>query len=531
MAMTTQRLMRASMLVLLLGLFSYVGCFDSGKSALDSDAKGPVDLSLDEGGTDLLVDFTSDSPETILDVVLPDGGDDLDRPDSAGDADVLVSSCSSVTGLSPFVMEIVFPGTQPNRWDGGGDPQSHSGLVYVFANEAVPESSYYSRVLELSSADGSGSFYVQYGFPKDYRIPVEPGETLMADIVAYNPWWSENYLFLRDQSGALRFFGYSGAGGSMPSSCYQGADCITVEQQPNHCSPVEGECGMETYPPLAFLEGGEMFGPLVEMGTMPTQEEVGVHRRFIGAFSRITTDMQCVDYPDRWIAAAIFGNQEWSQCHCDSQVDCALDEVCETEVGRCVPNLCIGISCAGGETCDPYKGCIPDDSVWDMTCETSDDCLTDSECSAVCNPLMQVCVPNQCCLDGCYPGCSPLASLCFECLNDCMCGADQPVCLKGSRQCSECDSEKLVGGDSPYFVGPGSSALICIPEGEPGLEALLAHIHPDVECMMSGVENGCSAQGLRACFFDGQALLPEEAFDLLCQISRIDGVRSIHPQF
>ncbi len=467
------------------------------------DVQGPGDSTTD-----------TDSREVGLDVL--DGGSD--------GMDVVVGPCDPLPELVPFSVEIFFDEgywfDQEFKYDGPAHVVRPVPDT-TFAGASGAEVKLYLVDLDLSAT-------VKYVFPNHQRLPVVTGEEVQVEIWIQRPWWQTRYLMIRDLDGAPRAVVFSGADLIHSHS----GKSVWFTQEATDCPGVSHACGPETRPRI-------LLAWVFSAGIMPlNQGEVtavaipGGHYKLYGISSRKTdSNDQCADYPYQWVDLLVLGNHRHNQCHCVDHDDCTRAHRCETEVHRCVPDLCADMDCAG--PCDPYLGVChaPSDAPPSAPCQSSADCGVGPDCNMVCNTVLGWCVGSDCCLDGCFRNCSPLAKLCYGCLSDCDCSPEQ-TCRQSDRTCISCEPSKMNFDqtNTPMF----EYFLICIPKDDPAKLSAVQDIVPEMTCGSGGVLANCSAAET-ACFGqfvgpwpnDGTKTLSDEDWNRLCRLSMLPFVSKI----
>ena len=386
------------------------------------------------------------------------------------------------------------------------------------------------------------------------RVPFSVGQTVRVYVRQHGPWWRDLAVVLWDQDGMPLFFAHDGAHLAGWFDCDDLTPCPTFQFQEDDCPAVAATCGTAFHVPVfQWLDGGlsssEAPLPLKQGGTAVNINGVRYHVHH--AYRQ--DQMDCVDYPNQWFAGAAVRTHlsDAMGCACEVSTDCARHEVCETQLGRCVPNLCTpealalaGKVCPGGALCDPYTGQCGIDP------EPVRSCARDLDCGAgtmsLCNIEMRVCdeegvcdrrsggicVPDSCQDVDCDTRfCSSLASLCMNCLADCDCDEEGAGMFCDAGACHACDPAKISltqenGGNWEFYelcaTGPSAAAV----------QAALRTLDATISCGVAGVFARCE-EGQIACHGGGfqrisdHGMLDDASWGRLCDLSMRGDVHRI----
>jgi hypothetical protein len=433
--------------------------------------------------------------------------------------------CQTLPALGPFYLDMTFPfedieigaELKGEAWvtSVGPNPTDSLGDVEV--------------VFTMKESGETAALYVT--LPDLYLPPLEVGESVTLVLAKQAPWWTNTYVAIWDSGLHLRMFAYDGDGSFQPANCPVGP-CPKAKLLPTDCKPVEGNCGTVVHPPIEFSGGWGYAKFVLEQGEIHEEQVAEGTYKFFGLRSENVVEMDCDDYPGTWVSALFLDNFSLSQCYCKDGFDCAVDEVCETEVHRCVPNLCLAINCLPGDFCDPYFGvCFPPPPTPLTSCETTADCPQDEACGMVCNTYLGFCEEANCCLADCMGWCSDLMQGCFECLSDCDCTAGGGFCSPETNQCVACNEAKI------GFPKKNPEAYefyeLCIPKDLPdpeGAKASLLAIDDTIYCGMTGFFAGCDKDKEEGCHGSleyaaaGSKVISDDKWEQLCSLSLLSFV-------
>jgi hypothetical protein len=363
---------------------------------------------------------------------------------------------------------------------------------------------------------------IRVRLPNHYEIPVERGEVVDANLDADAPWWVSYSVTITGSDGRLRARLWDGSFG-FGSEDFQ-AQCPAKTSW-------EG-CVKEVHPVLTWTYDYSGLDSPVELtlrqGDAKVLEGPDVSYKIFMCSVAVYIDLdRCSDLPPGWIQYATLSSSQVSQCNCYDRFDCALGEVCETEVHRCVRDQCEGISCDPAMKCDPYTGACFDPAVPHVQCENSEDC--DSLSGEVCNTYLGVCQHNACPGLGCQGACSPLGSQCYGCLSDCDC----PEGDIGDEDTSECvlacDENKLgLTRQNPEAFDRYTACLLGVVRGP---AELLGALDSTTSCDATAVVGSCAASET-ACsgWLDleaGTGAVTDEMWETLCAMSMMPQVMEI----
>ena len=399
------------------------------------------------------------------------------------------------------------------RDENTGEPWAHEGTIVVVGHGLAAVATVNNlRQMDVVFLDDGIPLTIVYRLPANWSLPIRVGERLflVADV---RPWFEGTDVMLEfhNEEGGLR------------------ARLVDSNWEPRWadtpCEPAPGDCGRVQHGAVD-IDLGPRASVRLEQGEIGGYEADG--ERFRVALAKVyeNVTMDCLDYPNAYIQLAVLAHQGFSQCVCADGYDCALGEVCETEVHRCVEELCTAESCGDEKTCDPFTGCI------ELPPSALQACLTSADCDSrnpVCNPGLGFCQEDWCATVDCDGGfCSPLLRDCVDCLSHCDCpGAG---CHRDSRRCSgPCAVEKFnLHQDNDerwdYYV-------LCLPRNgvDPAIE--LQGIDPTIQCE-GGLFPGCDGLSDASCMGelgrpaeDGSISI--ETWETLCRLSRVPWVQAI----
>ena len=476
----------------------------------DSRADVFLDIGVDAGEVEDVVD---------LDEVTPPEDIQMDLGD-------VTSLCDPLDPMEPLILSLNFQGSP--------------GLVGGAVNQAARVSysgSYccdmnYDWEVHLDTLDGTGKLIMVGSLPQGYRPPLRVGEEVFLSAHQNQPWWVNTYVAVWGQEGDLRFYVAHGSGWDQPAECGP-YTCPRVQALESNCEAIPNSCGTMVVPPLQFSQGWPSSSVVLNQGEVHVEVTSEITAKYFAVESRHQVIMNCDDYPDDWMSAVFLDNSKVSQCQCNDRFDCRPGEVCETDNHRCVPDLCMADGCLAPNICDPYTGeCFPPPPGPLETCETNDDCKSDSSCGSVCNIYTGLCVERMCCLVDCMGSCSDLMKGCFGCYSDCDCGGEGQQCNDETHQCQEakCNEDKINfdATNAPMY----EFYELCIPKNLDGPLMVLQSIDPSLYCGVSGGFVGCDPATETGChgdlaFVPGTKQITSEKWDQLCQLSLLDFVSKI----
>ncbi len=514
---------------------------------------------------DLPRDLTADpSPDlaadgTDADAPLPDSGADaspeaepLDTStDAPADTTVLPDgSCTPADALEPF--QVSAPGTevQPsfNALVSDDAVVTYKGPEQdTFCDTPYCDGVQDRQVTFRLTATGK-DLAIVYALPLEVEIPVRAGQSVHVYWRQQSPWWTDTVLAVWDAGGSPVFFFHDAAqAGETPWwDCGGKVPCPTLVTLADACLPIPGTCGSVAYPQvLMALDGGLSSGEIpaqLGQGQTSVAPVPEFHVRYLVARSQHNVTMECMDYPDRWLAAAMMRNDFASQCRCSADADCRPHEVCEPNAGRCVPDLCdadinplVVSGCADGEGCDAFTGtCVP----MDKACTTDADCASVS--TAICNPRVRPCTPDAgcthpwtgvcvrdfCAVADCMGNCSSLLDRCYQCIGDCECPGYGTGGWCDNWGCKTCDAARIgFTQDDRYDFW-----VACATKA--GLdEAALKALDPKATCGVGLALGKCDGTTEVACMGnlqkDNRGRLADTAWETSCGLAALPWVTRI----
>ncbi len=505
------------------------------------------DRGFDPGvGYDLPARDTGAWPDAITDTgpwtdtMQPDVARDL-PPGDIGD----LGPCGPVPSAEPFLLEVY---GLPNT-DGFYSVGTVFGDAVVTRFGDVEGREVPAREVVLKMLDDDVELGVVWDLGPYVRAPVSVGQKVQVYARQDWPWWLDVVVVLWAADGTPLFFaqdagyieGWFDCGGIQP--------CPTYHQVPDECPAVDGGCGTIRYPPIfMWLYGGLASSePPIPLRQGQTARNINGVRYLVNRAS-VYEDMQCADVPNEWVtAAAMAAHQSDAMgCACEATSDCASHEVCETRLGRCVPDLCSAANHKGtvfqaGAACDPFRGQSGIDPTPLKPCTQDADC--DPGMTSICNLEMRmcgqdgscnehiggVCQVDTCQIDDCDSRfCSSLQFMCVNCLADCDCAQDGPGAFCDMGNCRVCNSEKIAltqenGGNWDFYE-------LCVTGASPEfIEQALHAIDNTVSCGISGVFAQCG-EGQIACLGKGMyktsehGMLDDASWARICALSMRDDV-------
>ena len=505
---------------LILALLLLISCGSTGKKQVLQDVGPDVfapDLrGVDNGWTSEVQDVQV--AEALVDAgANPEGGSG-DSGESDGDA---APVCPPTAPFEPFELGLTVPGSSDPFSPGEVD----SMAIVTYAGPGTTD---YDWTWELRfQLEGGGEVTALLKLHNALVPPLVAGESVLVRTVQESPWWVNSYLAVWDSGNELRLFVYQGTGDGQPEVCKSGV-CPTVSVGKTDCPAQPGECGDVVHPP-AMYDGFAAESPVVPQGTRLTLAGEKLHFWTITVRRNVT--MECVDYPDTWLAALVMDSSDVSQCECSYHHECADSDVCETEAGRCVPDLCWQVDCPDGQWCDPYKSdqCFGPPPGPLYSCDTNADCPAGGMCESVCNTMTGFCEESMCCVADCMGSCSALMQACYNCLSDCDCLYGQQ-CNTNTHQCASCNMDKLkLTQDNPQMF---EFYELCAPADMAGLAQQVQAIDPSLYCGVVGGFAGCKTGVETGCHGDlsyqpGTKQLTDIKWQQLCQLSMLPFVSTI----
>jgi hypothetical protein len=520
------------------------GClFDPHPDAGDGDAFEILDLGRDSGPRDMLPVDTE--PGDVGPMDLP-GADTppSDVPGDSGGSD----ACEATALESPFLLEVTAFSFDP-EWP--NTPEVVSGDAIVLSVGAVDVYGMPARQVMLRMTSDDQEFGIIWNLGLDVRIPVVPGQLVRVYARQAMPWWRDLVVILWDSQGIPLFVAHDAAGGTNWYDCDGLVPCPTIEMLDDDCPAFESTCGTAFHPPVLVLLDGGISSSEIPLGRRQGTNEMGVGGtvRYVVHHAYQQDDMQCVDYPDRWIAAAAVapGRSDAMGCRCIGHGDCARHEVCETVLRRCVPDLCTpealalaGRTCGEGRLCDSYTGKCDIDPVSLDSCRTDQDCNSGS--LGLCHTAMRECddtgqchrpAGGRCIFDMCQVAdcasayCSSLLGRCTNCLSDCDCEGEGTGAFCDFPECRACAADKIAFTQEN---GPRwDFHELCARGTAEEAEDALRQIDPGINCGMSGIFARCD-DGYVACHgtelhrVSPFGMLDDESWGRLCSLSLLDEV-------
>jgi hypothetical protein len=474
------------------------------------------------------------------------------RPDPGPDASKDVpdaGECAVPDPEGPFYLEV---SGLPGDGDYWPDATVSGEAVVVALGDAV--GTYVpAKALHLRMTADDAQLQILWNLGPDIRIPVSVGQTVRVYVRQVSPWWRDLAVVLWDANGVPLFFAHDGARLDGWFDCDGFVPCPTFHVEDDDCPAVESTCGTAFHVPIfMWLDGGlsSSEAPIALKQGGSAVNFNGV-RYFVHHAYR-QDQMGCVDYPGDWFAGAAVRAHftDAMGCGCKVSTDCGRHEVCETRLGRCVPDRCTpealglaGKTCPAGGLCDPFTGTCLSDVPALVSCNRDLDC---GGGFGLCNLELRrcgedggcderiggVCVADVCEVVDCDARyCSPLQGRCADCLADCDCAGDSAGMFCNVGQCHACDPGRIGltqenGGAWEFYelcaTGPSSASV----------QVALRAIDPSITCGVSGVFAKCEG-GQIACHGSGfdrvspHGMLDDATWARLCDLSLRDDVTRI----
>lgn len=481
----------------------------------------------------------------VTDAWTPDAGSDV-LPGDVTDP----GECAVPDPSGPFFLEVSGLIGNGQYWPDA----TVSGQALVEAMEEAEGTYVPARSLRLRMLDDDSVLEILWSLGPRVRIPVSVGQRVEVYVTQRTPWWRDLAVAIWDQEGMPLFFAHDGAYLNGWFDCDGMSPCPTFHSEEDDCPAVEATCGTAFHVPVfLWLDGGlsssEAPMPLKQGGAAVNLNGV----RYLVHHAYRQEQMECVDYPNSWFSGAAVRAHlsDAMGCACQVTSDCARHEVCETQWGRCVPNLCspealalAGTDCPAGALCDPYTGTCVIDAPAPVSCDQDLDCGAGA--MYLCHHEMRLCTDEGTCeypfggvcsYDSCQnvdcgtPFCSSLKGLCVECLADCDCDGVGPGMFCDGVACRACDPAKIAltqenGGRWEFYElcasGASSSAV----------QAALRTIDSTISCGVTGVFAQCQ-EGQIACHGGGfervspHGMLDDASWRRLCDLSLREDVHKI----